>query len=87
MPIAVVALAVSGAFMTTSMQSAAKISGLQTGFKPNPDGTCSNMSAQCENTQTANLCYIGGGISGVQAFGKDPLNDNCSVTLWRPVNP
>ena len=86
MPIAVVALAISGAFVTTSMQSTAKLSGPQVGYKPNPNGTCSNISTQCDNTQKQFLCYIGGGTTGVQAFGKDPANDNCSVTLWRPMN-
>lgn len=84
MPMVVITLGITGAFVTTSMQSAAKVAGPQTGYQPNASGGCSNISAQCDNVQKTYLCRIGGGTSGVQAFGKDPIDNSCSVTLWRP---
>jgi hypothetical protein len=84
MPFAVFAFGISGAFMTTSMQSTSKVNAPRIGYALNSNGSCNeNISQSCDNTPKPFLCRIGGGTSGVQAFGKD-AQGNCVETLWRP---
>ncbi|MEL1254085.1 hypothetical protein AAEO57_09885 [Flavobacterium sp. DGU38] len=84
MPIAVIALGISGAFVTTSMQSASKANPPQIGYPLNAQGGCNeNIPQSCDNTPKAFLCRVGGGTAGPQAFGKD-AQGNCVQTLWRP---
>lgn len=82
LPFAVMALAISGAFVTTSMQKASKDAASRIGYALNPDGSCSNILQNCETVQKPFACYIGGGTSGVQAYGKNA--GNCVDMLWRP---
>ena len=83
MPFAVMALGISGAFVTTSMQNASKAAAPKIGYSLNANGSCSNIAQSCETTPKAFVCYIGGGTSGAQAFGKD-AQGNCVQTLYRP---
>lgn len=83
MPIAVVALGISGAFLTTSMQNASKAAAPKLGYALNANGTCSNIAQNCDTTPKPFMCYIGGGTSGVQAYGKNPQG-NCVEVLYRP---
>lgn len=76
MPFAVVAiLGISGAFLTTSMQSDASAAAPKTGYIDGPQGPCS-VPVSC-NTTPNPICQV----NGVQAFGK--LN-NCTEILYRP---
>lgn len=79
-PFAVILFAVSGAFITTSMQSAPK-SVLPNGYIPNAQGPC-NVEVNCSNISNRPLCRQGV-TTGPQAFGKDSQG-NCNVELYRP---
>ena len=75
-PFAFVAImGISGAFLTTSMQSDAKKFNPRQGFIDGPQGPCS-VSVSC-NTTPSTICSA----SGVQAFGK---NNNCTEVLYMP---
>lgn len=76
MPFAVVAImGISGAFLTTSMQSASKAATPKFGYIDGPQGPCS-VQVNCDATP-GQICQA----NGVQAFGKD---NNCSEVLYRP---
>ncbi|PWA09894.1 DUF6520 family protein [Flavobacterium laiguense] len=76
MPFAVVAImGISGAFLTTSMQSASNAAAPKTGYIDGPQGPCS-VPVSC-NTASGQICQA----NGVQAFGKA---NNCSEVLFRP---
>jgi len=81
LPIAVVALAVSGAFVTTSMQSASKLAVPKIGYPRDSQGNCIlNMPQNCNTVQISTLCYVGGGTSGTRAYGEA---QNCQEVLFR----
>jgi len=81
LPIAVVAFAVSGAFLTTSMQSASKIMAPKVGYPKDFLGNCIlDQPQDCNTTPDQYVCHVGGGTSGTQAFG--PAQD-CQEILWR----
>jgi hypothetical protein len=82
MPFAVVAMGVSGAFFTTSMQSVSKVKPPQIGYTLNAQGGCSDIAVNCDNTPRPFVCRLAG-ASGPQAFGKD-AQGNCVQILWRP---
>lgn len=82
MPIAVVALGISGAFVTTSMQSVSKTeTAPKVGFVRIPNTMkCSDVSVNCNTTPTPFLCQLGANI----AYDKDPATNNCVQPLYRP---
>ena len=81
LPIAVMALAVSGAFVTTSMQSTSKISAPKLGYPKDNLGNCILDEPQnCNTTDIGVYCYVGGGTSGTQAYGDA---QNCQEILFR----
>ncbi|MBS7253331.1 hypothetical protein [Flavobacterium branchiicola] len=77
MPFALVALmGITGAFLTTSMQSASKppiVGYINSATKP-----C-DVPVSCDSTPSPFLCEA----SGQQAFGKA---NNCQQLRYRPVN-
>jgi hypothetical protein len=73
---AVAIMGISGAFLTTSMQSASNRVGPKQGFIAAPQGPCS-VSVSCGTLGT--ICQA----NGVQAFGK---NNNCTEILYMPQN-
>ncbi|MNR50646.1 hypothetical protein D3C85_1701970 [compost metagenome] len=78
MPFAVVAImGISGAFLTTSMQSVSKAAAPKLGYIDGPQGPCS-VALNC-NTIPNPLCQA----NGVQAFGKA---NNCTEVLFMPPN-
>ena len=84
MPIAVVALGISGAFLTTSMQGISKTDTFpKIGYVRNPDNNqCTEVSVNC-NTIPTMLCRLGG-TSGPIAYDKDVATNNCVQPLYRP---
>ncbi|MDP5198995.1 hypothetical protein [Flavobacterium sp. DG2-3] len=83
-PIAVIALGISGAFVTTSMQSASKSAfNPKIGYLANSQGKCINTPVNCDDTPSAFLCRIGG-TSGAVAYDKDVATNNCVQPLYRP---
>ncbi|MBO9585273.1 MAG: hypothetical protein J7574_14010 [Flavobacterium sp.] len=81
LPIAVVALAVSGAFVTTSMQSTSKLTAPKVGYPRDFMGNCIlDQPQSCNTNPVPNLCYVGGGTSGTQAYGAD---QDCQEILYR----
>lgn len=84
-PFAVVALAISGAFATTSMQKASKDALPQIGYQLTPAGQCSNITTDCDDEENNFVCRING-ATGAQAWGKD-VNGNCTEKLYRPEQP
>lgn len=86
LPAAVVALAVSGAFATTSMQKAPEKNdvALKWGYFANPNGTCSPNRIQCSDRQKEELCRMGD-TSGQIAYEKNAEN-NCVQPLYRVIN-
>ncbi|MCC9063633.1 DUF6520 family protein [Flavobacterium piscisymbiosum] len=85
LPAAVVALAISGAFLTTSMQSAPEKSAVafKWGYVPNANGTCSSIQVPCSDIQKPQLCQMG--TAGAVAYERDNQN-NCVQPLYRLVN-
>ena len=79
MPFAVIALGISGAFVTTSMQSAKSLAP-KIGFTLNAQGAC-NVQVNCSDIP-AQVCRLSG-ATGPQAFGKD-AQGNCTQVLYRP---
>jgi hypothetical protein len=83
-PIAVIALGISGAFVTTSMQSASKSElAPKVGYLANPQGKCTQTTVNCETIQSAFLCRLGV-TSGPVAYDKDIATNNCVQPLYRP---
>jgi len=75
MPFALVAvMGISGAFLTTSMQSASKAAP-KTGYINSAQLPC-NVPVSCDTTPRAQICQS----NGQQAFGKD---NNCQEVLYR----
>ncbi|MFC0778690.1 DUF6520 family protein [Flavobacterium sp. HJSW_4] len=82
-PIAVVAFGISGAFLTTSMQSASKSeSAPKVGYLRNADNSCQQTPVNCDDTPSQFVCRLNI-TSGPQAYDKDADN-NCINTLYRP---
>lgn len=80
MPVAVIALGITGAFATMSMQSSTKSIAPKTGYVLNAQGAC-NIPVSC-NTQGTQICRLND-TSGPQAFGKNAQGD-CNEVLFRP---
>jgi len=80
MPLAVIAMGISGAFLTTSMQSDSKNVAAVTGYIAGPNGPCS-VPIDCSDVP--NQVCRANGTTGAQAFGKDAEN-NCTELLYRP---
>lgn len=77
-PFALVAmLGISGAFLTTSMQSVKSSAAPKPGYIDSNDAPC-NIQVNCVDINTGSLCQA----SGQQAFGKD---NNCTEVLYRPL--
>ena len=79
MPAAVIAMAVSGAFATTSMQSVSKKEAFKWGYLPNATGGCSNVRIACDDTPKPDLCQVNN--TGAVAYDPDT---NCIQALYRP---
>lgn len=75
MPFAVVALGISGAFVTTSMQSAEKEMVFVDAYNPS---NCQNIVKQCDNEERPYICRI----NSTPLYGKDN-NGNCVETLYQ----
>jgi len=80
-PFAVLALGLSGAFVTTSMQKASAAAP-EPGYQLDAFGDCSNIEANCDTQENDFVCRING-TTGAQAWGKDS-NGDCVVKLYRP---
>jgi len=80
MPVAVIAMAITGAFATMSMQSSAKSIAPKIGYVLNAQGAC-NIPVNCD-TQGTQICRLNV-TSGPQAFGKNAQGD-CNEVLFRP---
>ncbi|SHM44907.1 DUF6520 family protein [Flavobacterium xanthum] len=80
MPFAVVVMGISGAFLTTSMQSDSNSAAPRMGYINGAQGACS-VSVNCSDIP-GQVCRANG-TTGTQAFGKDSQN-NCVELLYRP---
>lgn len=77
-PFALVAmLGISGAFLTTSMQSANSSTAPRPGYIDSNEAPC-DIQVSCVDNNTGSLCQA----SGQQAFGKE---NNCTEVLYRPM--
>jgi hypothetical protein len=80
-PFAVVAMGITGAFLTTSMQSDSnRLAPPAVGYINSSQGACS-IPVNCSTTP--GLVCRANGATGAQAFGKDSQN-NCVQLLYRP---
>ncbi|CAC9974407.1 hypothetical protein FLAPXU55_02104 [Flavobacterium panici] len=80
LPAGVIALAVSGAFFTTSMQNAPKNNaGLRFGYNAIA-GKCGNIEVNCDDVPSDDMCHISG-TTGPLAYDKQAGN-NCVNALW-----
>ena len=82
MPAAVIALGITGAFATMSMQSTEKNLAPKIGYTLNAQGAC-NIPVNCD-TSGSQTCRLNG-ATGPQAFGKN-AQGNCNEVLFRPTN-
>lgn len=86
LPIAVVALGISGAFVTTSMQSVSKTNALpKIGYLRDANNKCTETQVNCNTTQSAFMCRLNV-TSGPVAYDKDIPTNNCVQPLYRPNN-
>ncbi|PXY40865.1 hypothetical protein DMB65_09800 [Flavobacterium cheongpyeongense] len=76
-PAAVVALGISGAFVTTSMQSASSMTAPRIGYTLDENDEC-DIEVNC-NTTPNPICVSS---TGSQAFGKN-AQGNCDVQLYK----
>ena len=77
-PLALAAvLGLSGAFMTTSMQSASKVDSYKQGWIDSDTKPC-DVPVDCNTDPSGSLCQA----DNQQAFGKD---NNCTETLYRHI--
>ena len=81
-PFAVVLVTgVSGAFLTTSMQSSKhSLKPPVIGYADGPSGPCT-IPVQCQDVKTSEFCRVNY-PNGAQA--KNP--EDCAEVLWRPEN-
>jgi hypothetical protein len=80
MPFAVVAMGISGAFVTTSMQSDSKSNAPKLGYTLNGQGAC-NVQVNCSDIPNQ-VCRLNG-ATGPQAFAKN-AQGNCNEIVYRP---
>ncbi|HEX8015657.1 MAG TPA: DUF6520 family protein [Flavobacterium sp.] len=81
MPLAVFALGIAGAFVTTSMQSTSKDVTPEIGYTLDANNECSDVEVAC-NSIPKQVC-LQHVTSGPQAFAKDE-NGNCNIVTYRP---
>ncbi|WP_123924588.1 DUF6520 family protein [Flavobacterium sp. WLB] len=82
LPAAVIAMAVGGAFMTTSMQSASKLDP-KDGFTRNSQNECSTVPVDCDTTPKQQLCRVSGD-TGAIAYDKPEDSNICAEPLFKP---
>jgi hypothetical protein len=81
-PVAVFAMGIAGAFVTTSMQSTPKTVALEYGYLPDANNHCaSDVEITC-NTIPKQVC-LQNITSGPQVFAED-AQGNCSKVTYRP---
>jgi hypothetical protein len=78
-PAAVIALGISGAFVTTSMQSVSNSSTFRPAYILNEDDECEPVEVPCNDT-SGTICLHS--ASGQQAFDVN-AQGNCNVTLYK----
>ncbi|WP_433811452.1 hypothetical protein [Flavobacterium johnsoniae] len=79
-PFAVAVLGISGAFVTTSMQSSSKALIDEPGYTLNSANMC-DEEVSC-GTHSNQICRLNG-ETGPQAFGKNAAG-NCNRVLYQP---
>lgn len=77
-PLAVIVMGVSGAFLTTSMQSASRA--IPNGYTLDANGDC-NVVVNCSTNSNNPKCRQFGD-TGPQAFGK--VGNTCPTELYKP---
>ncbi|MCV9932870.1 hypothetical protein OIU80_11295 [Flavobacterium sp. LS1R47] len=82
MPFAVIALGISGAFATTSIQSIPENKVPIVGYLANSQNKCINTPVACETIPKPFLCRLNG-TTGPIAYKKED-DDNCIEPLFRP---
>lgn len=80
-PFGVIALALSGAFATTSMQKASAVFP-QPGFQLDAMGNCSDTPVSCDTQDNDIVCRVND-LTGPQAWGKNTSGE-CVIKLYRP---
>ncbi|RED27000.1 DUF6520 family protein [Flavobacterium hibisci] len=79
LPAAVIAMAVGGAFMTTSMQSSSKLA-QKDGYTRNSQNECSTIQVNCSDNPLNSFCRV----SGAQAYEKPEDSNICTTPLYKP---
>ncbi|MCV9932869.1 hypothetical protein OIU80_11290 [Flavobacterium sp. LS1R47] len=82
MPFAVIVMGVSGAFVTTSMQSVSEAKAPAVGYIANSQNQCLNIPVACDDTPRPFLCRLNG-VSGAVAYEQED-GGNCVQPLYRP---
>jgi len=82
LPAAVIAMAVGGAFMTASMQSASKLDP-KDGYTRNNQNECAEVPVACSDTPKAQLCRVSGD-TGAIAYDKPEDSNICTEPLFKP---
>ena len=80
-PIVVIALGITGAFVTTSMQSVSGDKPPVIGYLVDEQGLCRDVPINC-GTLSPFLCRLNG-TTGPIAYEKDD-NGTCVIPLYRP---
>ena len=82
LPAAVIAMAVGGAFMTTSMQSSSKLA-QKDGYTRNSQNECSTIPVNCSDNPLNGFCRVSG-ATGAQAYDKPEDSNICAEPLYKP---
>lgn len=84
LPVAVVAIAIAGAFSTNAMNRHAENVAIVPGYEQlNPQATECEQKDDCSTINTGTLCTVGYDPEGAQLFDKNAAGE-CRVTLYRP---
>lgn len=82
LPMATIAVAVTGAFSTNAMNTKSKTVALVQGYYHiTPNGPC-QAADMCE-TSGGPFCRVGGGVSTPRLWAKDADGD-CVIPLYKP---
>jgi len=81
-PVAVFAVAITGAITTNAMEKNASKAAPVPGYQL-ISGSCVYKN-DCENTERDFMCTVGNVDGAPQIYGKHPLTGQCNVPLWRP---
>ncbi|SHJ18274.1 DUF6520 family protein [Flavobacterium terrae] len=82
LPMAAIAVALTGAFSTNAMNTKSKTVALVQGYHFISQSNPCQAADMCETSGTS-FCRVGGGVATPRLWAKD-TNGNCVIPLYKP---